>query len=89
MERNLALDNHTAQSALQNLSRYYRNGLVVWSVLTLLFTVIPGVFALVNCYGLRRCQTEAERQRKTDAAFDWCLVGTLLVTVVLSLARAR
>ena len=89
MERNLALEKNIAGSALQPLPRCYWNWLVAWAVVTLLFTVLPGIAALANCYGMRRCQTAEERQQKADAAFNWCLVGTLLVAIVLRLASIR
>jgi len=89
MERTLALEEHTTETALEPLSSGYWNGLVAWSVLALLFTVIPGIIALVNCFGIRSSQTTQERQQKADAAFDWCLVGTMLGVIVLGLARIR
>ena len=89
MERNLALEENTAEAAIQTLSSYCRYGLVAWAVVMLFLTVIPGVAALANCLGLRRCQTAEERQKKADAAFDWCMVGTMLVSIVLCLVRTR
>ena len=89
MEHSMLLDETVAGGIGESLSPIYRRGLVAWSILMTLFTLIPGIVALTNCLGIRDCMTVEEQEHKADTAFDWCLVGTLLSAIVLVLLRAH
>ena len=59
-------------------------GLVAWSLITVLISIIPGIIALVNALNINKCATVAEQKKKISNAKIACIIGTVIG--VLSIA---
>ena len=53
-------------------------GLIAWSVIVILFCLIPGIVALVKVLGINSAPTVEEQQRRLASAKVWLIVGTVL-----------
>ena len=64
-------------------------GLIVWSVLTLLFfCLVPGLAGLAYAVNLNCADTKKEQDRRANLAFIFCIVGTMIGTFVIMFSLA-
>ncbi len=53
-------------------------GLIAWSVIVILFCLIPGVVALVKVLNINKAQTYEEQMARYNNAKVWLIAGTVL-----------
>lgn len=58
--------------------QYSTGGMLAWSIVTLLLCTIPGIVALVQTNGIKKCTTRAEQEKMISSAKTWNIVGTVL-----------
>ena len=62
-------------------------GIIVWSIISILLCMIPGIVALVYAVGINSAPTAAIQQEKLSNARLWCTISTFLgvIAIVISL----
>ena len=62
-------------------------GIIVWSVISILLCMIPGIVALVYAVSINSAPTAAIQQEKLSNAKLWCTISTFLgvIGIVISL----
>ena len=53
-------------------------GLWIWSIVTTLISLIPGVIAMTMVSKINKCATVEEQQKKIRNAKIWCIVGDVI-----------
>ena len=72
-----------AQTAAPAVEEVNTTGLLIWSIVTFLLSLIPGLVAISLTRKINKCAT-VEQQRKTIRNVKiWCIVGDVLGVIVL------
>ncbi len=58
-------------------------GLLVWAIITALFSLIPGIIAIVQTTAINKQTTVEAQQQKMRSAKIWCIVGTVIGILVI------
>ena len=58
-------------------------GLLIWAIITALFSLIPGIVAIVQTTAINKQTTVEAQQQKMRSAKIWCIVGTVLGILVI------
>lgn len=53
-------------------------GLWIWSIITILLSLIPGAIAISMTRKINKCATVEEQRKKIKAARIWCIIGTVI-----------
>lgn len=76
-------ENNTVAPA--DVPHYPTGGLMVWSIITLLLSTIPGIVALVQTTKINKSATVEEQQKHISAAKIWCIVGTVIGIIFIAI----
>ena len=73
-----------ASAPVSEVPPYNTTGLMIWSILSLLFgALIFGILALMNTLQINKCTTIEEQQKKIRKARTWCIVSTVIGALVI------
>ena len=70
----------TPQSAVTPVNT---TGLLIWAIITALFSLIPGIVAIVQTTAINKQVTVEAQQQKMKSAKIWCIVGTVIGILVI------
>ena len=58
-------------------------GLLIWAIITALFSLLPGIVAIIQTTAINKQTTVEAQQQKMKSAKIWCIVGTVIGILVI------